>query len=155
MVVFVDEVYVGRPGASTFDLFDLERIEVLRGPQGTLYGKNVVGGAINLITAKPKQETYGKFRATAGNYGLFEVQGLYNTSLSDTVSGKISASIKQRDGYTDNIQLGRSNSDAPESASLRGQLLIEPSDELSGLLTAELSHDEISGILRFQLFSDV
>lgn len=146
VVVFVDEVYVGRAGASTFDLFDLERIEVLRGPQGTLYGKNVVGGAVNLITAKPSDITHGKFRATAGNYGLFEVQALYNTALSENLYGKVSASFKKRDGYFDNIQLGRDNSDAPESQSIRGQLLFEPSDKFNLLLSAEYSHDEISGI---------
>lgn len=153
VVVFVDEVYIGRAGASTFDLFDLERIEVLRGPQGTLYGRNVVGGAINLITARPSQTYRAKLEAGLGSENLFEVKGLINDSLSPTVSGKVAASIKSRDGFytfrrfNDADELtGTENSGATSSQSLRGQLLFEPSDSLDVLGTLEISSDEVDGV---------
>lgn len=66
VIVFIDEVYIGRSAGMDIDLFDLERIEVLRGPQGTLFGKNVVGGAVNMITRKPTEETVMQVEATLG-----------------------------------------------------------------------------------------
>lgn len=83
VVVFVDEVYMGRAGGSAFDLFDLERIEVLHGPQGTLYGKNVVGGAIHYITKKPSPETDAYLQVGVGNYNLLETRGMFNTALGN------------------------------------------------------------------------
>ncbi len=70
--LFIDEVYVGRRGTATPPLFDLERVEVVRGPQGTLYGKNVVGGAVNLLTARPSDQTSAR---VAVSYGQFDVLG--------------------------------------------------------------------------------
>jgi iron complex outermembrane receptor protein len=145
VVVFVDEVYVGRAGASTFNLFDLERIEVLRGPQGTLYGRNVVGGAINLISAKPSQEFGGKLQVTAGSDSLIEARGLVTGGLSDSLAGKLSFSTKQRDGFYYNARFDKDSNDL-QSYSLRSQLMFEPSESLRALLTVELSRDEIDGV---------
>ena len=76
VIVFIDEVYIGRSAGSDFDLFDLERVEVLRGPQGTLFGKNVIGGAVSLVTKKPTEETEMKFEGTVGNLDEIAVRGL-------------------------------------------------------------------------------
>ena len=146
VVVFQDDVYIGRASASTFDLFDLERIEVLRGPQGTLFGRNVSGGAINLISRKPSRERYGKVQVSAGDYGLIEARGLINGALSETTSGKLAASFRSRDGFYDNRLFGDRESNDLESSSLRGQLLFEPDDLTRVFVNLDVSQDEIDGV---------
>ena len=170
--VFLDEVYIGRTGGVNFDLFDLERIEILRGPQGTLYGKNTNGGAINIVTAKPSQEREMRFQASVGNYSMAHVQGLFNGGLSDSIAGKFVLSYKQRDGFGRNVitdgdirTLGSlSNSpiigpsigaagggerlDDAENLSLRGQLLFDLSENTSLLVGADYSKDESNGACR-------
>lgn len=99
VIVFIDEVYIGRSAGMDIDLFDLERIEVLRGPQGTLFGKNVVGGAVNMITRKPTEETVMQVEATLGDYNARTLRGLLSGELSEGVYGKASFSTRRRDGY--------------------------------------------------------
>lgn len=98
VVLFVNEVYIGRTGASTFDLFDLERVEVLRGPQGSLFGRNVVGGAISLIHAKPTDKPLATFQATAGNHGLLESRAVLNGPIAENLAGRISLSARKQNG---------------------------------------------------------
>ncbi len=97
--VFIDEVYVGRVSGWTANLFDLERVEVLRGPQGTLYGKNVVGGAINLISRKPTEFFEAEVGASVGSFNLREFRGMVSGPLSDNLFAKYAFSTKTRDGY--------------------------------------------------------
>lgn len=99
VIVFIDEVYIGRSAGMDIDLFDLERVEVLRGPQGTLFGKNVVGGAVNMITRKPTEETVMQVEATLGDYNARTLRGLVSGELSEGVYGKASFSTRRRDGY--------------------------------------------------------
>ncbi|MEJ6593184.1 MAG: TonB-dependent receptor [SAR86 cluster bacterium] len=99
VIVFIDEVYIGRAAGMDTDLFDLERVEILRGPQGTLFGKNVVGGAVSMITRKPNEVTKVVGEVTAGNFNALNVRGLASGELADNVYGKISFSSRRRDGY--------------------------------------------------------
>ena len=102
VIVFIDEVYAGRSASMNLDLYDLERVEVLRGPQGTLFGKNVVGGALNLITMKPGEETDAALEASLGNHGAMHARGRLMGPIGDNLYGKIAVSFRERDGYIEN-----------------------------------------------------
>ena len=98
--VFIDEVFIPRNSAANFDLFDLEQVAVLRGPQGTLFGRNVTGGALQITTARPSLEKPElKLKLGGGNLDYIEAAGLGSMPLSDNAAGKVSFSYKNRDGY--------------------------------------------------------
>lgn len=147
VVVFVDEVYMGRAGGSAFDLFDLERIEVLHGPQGTLFGKNVVGGAIHYISKKPIAETDAYLHVGVGNYNFLETRGMFNVPLAENVNSRFSFSTRDRDGFQTNLRTGN-DVDTADNVSARGQIQFTPSDDLTVLLSADVSRDRIFGISR-------
>ena len=96
---YLDGVYVARTMGMLMDLIDIERIEVLRGPQGTLYGKNAIGGAINVISAAPTEEAEGVARLTAGNLGRLDVRGTVNAPLTNVLFMRLAAGRLSRDGY--------------------------------------------------------
>lgn len=148
VAVFVDEVYLGRPGGASTDLFDLDRIEVLRGPQGTLYGKNVAGGAINFFTKKPQQEFEAKAGATVGDYDYYRLSGYVNGPLTDTLAGKITVSARERDGYAKNITTGQDLEDL-SSQSFRSQLRFTPGDRVDVLLGIDYTDSSSNGENRF------
>lgn len=110
--VYLDDVLLAKNVGSLLDVVDLERIEVLRGPQGTLYGRNTMGGTVNFVTRKPTNELEGKIRLTFGNYGQQDVHGVLNVPLtgSDSAIGelnmRVSAAALRRDGLTDNDYQG-------------------------------------------------
>ncbi len=101
--VYLDGVYLGQGPSINQDLVDLERVEVLRGPQGTLFGKNTVAGAISLISKKPHQEFEGKASVNASNFNGLELRASVNFPISDELSAKIAVSSRERDGYITNI----------------------------------------------------
>jgi iron complex outermembrane receptor protein len=100
--IYVDDVYIGRPQGAMFDLLDLDRVEVLRGPQGTLFGKNAIGGTIRMISKKPDGSGGGSVSVTAGNYHRIEARGAANfTLVDDKVFARLSFSSKKADGWFD------------------------------------------------------
>ena len=101
--VYLDGIYIARSAGAVFDLVDVERIEVLRGPQGTLFGRNSIGGAIQLISRKPASERAFEARAGYGSDNEWHVRGRLDTGRSGPFSAAITYAHKQRDGYVDNL----------------------------------------------------
>ncbi len=121
IALFLDGVYIGRSAAINFDMFDLDRIEVLRGPQGTLFGRNAIGGAINAVTSKPTDELVVKLGATVGNEGILRYRGLVSGPLSENLAGKISFTHREHDGFVRNVVLNK-DIQSEDQTSIRGQL---------------------------------
>jgi len=143
VAVFVDEIYLSRFGAMQFDLFDLERIEILKGPQGALFGRNTAGGAINLVTRRPSEAFTGRVEASAGNLSAGSLRGLVNGALSDTVFARVSAAAKRRDGYSENLTTGDDENDE-DSLGARFQLGLQPSDRTSLLVSGDWGRDRLA-----------
>lgn len=131
----LDGVYISRPWATRGMFYDLERVEVLKGPQGTLYGRNASGGAINVITAKPKLgEVTGFAEMEVGNYNLVEGTGALNLPVGDTVAIRASGKVTSRDGYLSD------GYDDDKTQAARLQLLWKPSEDFSLLLHGNYQH---------------
>jgi iron complex outermembrane receptor protein len=109
--LYLDDVYIARQGANNFNLADVERIEVLRGPQGTLYGRNTNGGAIKIVTKKPGPDTEGSLRASYGNHDRWDLRLSGNTALTDTLYARANFLTQQGDGYLRNSTLGKDVND--------------------------------------------
>ena len=135
--VVIDGVARGRPGAALGDYVDINQIEVLRGPQGTIFGKNTSGGVINVRTAKPSFETKAKADLTYGNYDMRQVRASVTGPLSDTLAASLSGSIHKRGGYIENLTPGMPDSNDRDRWSIRGQLLWEPTDDVSLRIIAD------------------
>ncbi len=138
--LFLDGIYVGRGAGINFDLFDLERIEVLKGPQGALFGRNTIGGAISVVTQKPAEEFSGKFALTAGNEGILRYQGLVTGPLSENLSGKLVVNHREHDGFVHNVVLDTDVQDEDQT-SVRGQLLWRGEDS-EWILSADSLKDD-------------
>lgn len=128
--VFIDGVYRSRSAAAILDLPTLERVEILRGPQSTLFGKNVSAGAISITTRAPEFEVGGSVEASYGNFDHLVFRGTLTGPISETLAFRISGSTNNRDGYYTNIVDGTKQNERDRFA-VRGQLLWEPSDTLS------------------------
>nr|WP_295110608.1 TonB-dependent receptor [uncultured Caulobacter sp.] len=134
--VFIDGVYRSRSAAALDDLPEVERIEVLRGPQSTLFGKNVSAGAISIVTKKPQFEFGGKIEGTYGNYNTRQLKGTITGPLSDTLAARLSASVNKRDGFFTNTTTGNDVNDR-DRWSIRGDVLWEPTDKTSFRVIAD------------------
>lgn len=111
-----DGAIIPRPAAQLVGMFDLEQVEVLRGPQGTLYGRGATAGAINMVTAKPGDELGGYLTATIGNYSMATVEGAVDLPLGDVLALRLATKIERRDGYGDNLFTGNDVDDRDASA---------------------------------------
>ncbi len=141
IAIFLDGVYIGRGAGSNFEMFDLERVEVVRGPQGTLFGRNAIGGAVLVKTSKPNTEEFqGKVALTAGNYGIVRAQGFVTGPLGDNLSGKVVASMRQHDGFVDNVVLGTELQDE-DNQSIRGALMWT-GDSSEWIVSADYAEDD-------------
>ena len=142
--VFIDGVYRSRSAAALNDLPNVERIEVLRGPQSTLFGKNASAGVISVVTAPPSlDEVSGSASITIGDYSQVLVKGDVNGPITDTVGVSLSGTYNVRDGYYDNLVDGRALGDIDRSG-VRGQMYFEPSDNFSLRLIGDFSQlDEL------------
>ena len=141
IAVVVDGIYLGSMAGQVMENFDLERVEILRGPQGTLFGKNTVGGVINVVRSRPTGEFGGKFKLTAGNDGQIEARAVINTRLSENVAMKFFATDISYDGYMDNITTG-SGVGERDYQNYGLTFLFEPNDRFEALLTVEAFRDE-------------
>lgn len=144
--IVIDGVYRPRNGVGFGDLGELERVEVLKGPQGTVFGKNTSAGVINVVTRRPSYTQSAEGEITVGNYGAWGVSGAYNDALGENAAFRVFATKRSRDGFMD-INTARGPRTVTEDGdqnfhSLRGQLLIEPTDKLDINIIADYTSRE-------------
>lgn len=141
---YVDGVYYARPAATTLDFIDIEQIEVLRGPQGSLFGKNTTSGAFNITTRKPSFTTGADFEVSYGNFAFLQAKASVTGALGKKVAGRLSFSGTQRDGLVDNIVTGRPTNTL-NNQGIRGQLLFTPSVNTNIILAADITTQRPDG----------
>ena len=139
--IYVDDIYVARPQGAVMDVFDVERIEVLRGPQGTLYGKNTIGGAVKYVTKKLSGDTEFRIRGGVGSYNQRDLVLSGQTGLSDTAAIGFAVASYQRDGYGENINTGAENYNK-DILSGRVSLEFNPSEDLFIRFAADTTQDD-------------
>ncbi|WP_037490070.1 TonB-dependent receptor [Sphingobium indicum] len=144
-----DGIYIGRPAAQTGGFFDVERVEILKGPQGALYGRNATAGAINVISRSPSAQTSGYMILSYGNYNTVLAEGAVGGALSSTLSGRISLQGRRRDGFGRNI-VTRTDIDDQSEANIRASLRWRPTSVIDIRLIGEYHReDDNAGALHY------
>ena len=136
----VDGVVVTKDFMKSAALFDLNRIEILRGPQGTAFGRNASIGLLHFVTNRPSQDPSASIQGTVGSDERFELRGHFNRALTDSMAFRFAFNHDQEDGQTESISTGE-GLDGEENTTLRGSLLFEPSDNFSAFVKVEYSED--------------
>lgn len=149
---YVDGVYYARPGATTIDFIDIESVEVLRGPQGTLYGKNTTAGAINMTTRKPSFTPLGRFELSYGNYGFIQAKSSISGPLGKKLAARLSFTGTQRDGTIYNIAKMEHINDM-NNIGARVQFLFVPSNSVDITVSGDVSRQRPNGYA--QVFAGV
>jgi iron complex outermembrane receptor protein len=164
--VYVDDVYIPTLSSSLLELIDLDRVEILRGPQGTLAGKNSIGGAIKLFSAKPQGDNTGSLRASYGNFNSLNLRGMADLKISDNLSMRVSGMSRSNDGYVGMLDYGQShpNSNVPATNSrgrsntdyqtmggqniqaVRAAFRFTPTDELEVNLSTDFTRERSEAI---------
>jgi iron complex outermembrane receptor protein len=142
--IYVDDVYNSRVAAATFDFLDVDQVEVLRGPQGSLYGKNTTAGAINITTNQPTFDFEGRAELTAGNLNYKQGKAAISGPLSDTIAARIAVATTSRRGTIYNTKSQRWINEQ-DNLGLRGTLLFKPSEDLSITLSGDYSKQDPYG----------
>ena len=142
--LYIDQVYYSRPASSAFDLIDTEQVEVLRGPQGTLYGKNTTAGAINIRTRAPSFSPEARIELTGGNYDFFQGKASVSGPLSDTVAIRLGAAVSTRRGTVRNVRTDNWTNSL-DNQGLRGSILWKPSNALKVTLSGDYAHQDPRG----------
>jgi len=156
VAMFLDDVYVGRITAINLALFDVERVEVLRGPQGTLYGKNAIGGAINVITRNPSRQFEMVGEATIGNYDRRDFRAEIGGPLEgEKLLGKLSFHSRSREGWQESLFLPGEDQMDDNNLSLRAKLLYQPESDLRFDLIADYSRDDLGSTGRIPVVGRV
>ena len=141
---YVDGVYYARPAATTLDFIDIEQIEVLRGPQGTLFGKNTTAGAFNITTKAPKFKPGASFEVSYGNYGFVQAKASVTGAITKKLAGRISFSGTQRNGLLENVSTGKPVNDL-NNIGVRGQLLYTPTNKVKITFIADMTDQKPEG----------
>ncbi len=134
--IYVDGVYVSRAAGGVLDVLDIERIEVLRGPQGTLFGRNTMGGAVNITARKPGDEFGGQVAVTAGSFERRDVRASMDLPISRQLRATLALSEKNRDGFVDRVLVGDKLGDDDEFA-IRGVVVFEPTESIDFQLSID------------------
>lgn len=144
VAIYVDETYISQMSGAGFLLFDIDRVEILRGPQGTLFGRNATGGLVHYLTVKPTTEGFSGYGSVSyGSFDRWKAQGAVNVPLGDMLSARISLATHQGDGYaTNRLAPDRDLNNANESAG-RIQLRFQPTDSFDLLLNARYGYQNI------------
>jgi iron complex outermembrane receptor protein len=143
--IYVDDVYNSRVAAATFDFLDVEQVEVLRGPQGTLYGKNTTAGAINITTNQPTFDFEGRAELTVGNLGLRQGKAAVSGPISSTLAARLAVAATHRRGVYYNVTSQRYINEQ-DNLGLRGQLLWQPDSDLRLTLSGDYSEQDPEGV---------
>lgn len=141
---YVDGVYYARPAATTLDFIDIEQVEVLRGPQGTLFGKNTTAGAFNITTRAPKFKPGANFEVSYGNYGFVQAKASLTGGITKKLAGRISFSGTQRNGLLHNIATDKPVNDL-NNIGVRGQLLYVASDKVKITFIGDVTDQKPDG----------
>ena len=136
---YVDQVYHARPATAAFDFADIEQVEELRGPQGTLFGKNTTAGALNVTTRAPTFIREGFAELSYGDYNFVQARGWASGPITDTIAYRISGVSTRRDGVLDNVRTGRAANTIGTQA-VRGQLLFKPDDTIQMRVIADVTN---------------
>lgn len=144
VAMFVDDVYYGRSRMITSSFLDMERVEVLKGPQTTFFGNSAIAGALNMVTKKPGHEFEGNVRALYGNYGTYALEGAVTTPVSDTFSLRIAGNVNGTSGWIRNVVTDKK---APRSTNWLGRVTaaFTPSEKFDATLKLEIGRSETHG----------